>query len=133
MDKAELDSLVGLQRLSACQIDCINGMQDGTQMTGFVVTFQYDDGTNSTANAVGPWGYNGGATVYSQNKCVKVHSIQIGARRPSGTVEIVTGSSAAAPAGKCWARSGWGLVIANFVASADRSALKDLPLAVVEK
>ena len=72
-----------------CRVDCANEMNDGTLMTGFVVTFNYEDGTTSKANAQGPWGQGGGASVYSLDKCVKWNKIQIGARRPSGIVEVI--------------------------------------------
>jgi len=91
-------------------------MDDGTQMTGFVVTFNYSDKTTSTANAQGPWGQGGGSSVYSLDKCVKWIKIQIGARRPSGVVEIITGqSSSQAPPNKCKTAEGYALAPARLV------------------
>lgn len=99
-----------------CRVDCANEMNDGTLMTGFVVTFNYEDGTTSKANAQGPWGQGGGASVYSLDKCVKWNKIQIGARRPSGIVEVINGQSQTqAPPGKCKTVEGWALRPARLV------------------
>lgn len=115
-----------------CRVDCVNDMDDGTRMTGFVVTFHYTDGTTSNANAQGPWGQGGGASVYSLDKCVKWNQIQIGARRPSGNVEIINGqSSQQAPAGKCKTVEGYALAPARLIADGDRITAQDAPMEVL--
>ena len=122
MDQQEILDLVAPMTGSICEVDVLNQMTDGTQMTGFVVTFHYADGSTSQANAVGPWGSGGGAKVYSQDKCVSFDAIQIGARRPDNTVQIIPGQDPPAPPHQCYQRTAWGLVPAHTVNSSDRKS-----------
>jgi hypothetical protein len=131
-DKTSDASTSALDDSYICRVDFYNQLKDGTVLVGIRADFLYSDGSDAPAiNPNANIGDGGGASLYSQNKCVKRIDVIMTADRPSGQQEVYTASSGNAPQGECLVHQGFSLTQASTIKEKHALTLKDRPIVVL--